>query len=181
VRFSGGAVRTLLASELAIARFSGWRGEAQSLLPAPNAPTACDALAPAALTPASARVQLLTEGAIRRELLEQLGAAVQGDSVAIAMFKLADRGVIEALLGATRRGVRVRLILDPSEDATTLTPTGLPNQPLASELMKPSDGAVHVRWQLTNGALPQRARAGLFRRTAMADGRLGELRAQQPR
>jgi len=151
VRFSGGAVRTLLASELAIARFSGWRGEAQSLLPAPNAPTACDALAPAALTPASARVQLLTEGAIRRELLEQLGAAVQGDSVAIAMFKLADRGVIEALLGATRRGVRVRLILDPSEDATTLTPTGLPNQPLASELVARSNGAVKVRWYRTHG------------------------------
>ena len=51
VRFSGGAVRTLLASELAIARFSGWRGEAQSLVPAANAPTACDAQAPPALTP----------------------------------------------------------------------------------------------------------------------------------
>lgn len=151
VRFTGGAVRTLLASELAIARFSGWRGEAQSLVSPANAPTACDAQAPAALTPASARVQVLTEGAIRRELLEQLGAAGPGDHIAVAMFKLADRGVIEALLDAARRGVHVRLMLDPSEDATTLTPSGLPNQPLASELVARSNGAVKVRWYRTHG------------------------------
>ena len=59
--------------------------------------------------------------------------------------------MIEALLDAARRGVRVRLILDPSEDATTLTPTGLPNQPLASELVARSSGAVKVRWYRTHG------------------------------
>jgi phosphatidylserine/phosphatidylglycerophosphate/cardiolipin synthase-like enzyme len=151
LRFPGGAVRTLLASELAVARFSGWQGEAQALLPSPSAPSACDAQAPPALTPESARVQLLTEGAIRRELLEQLHAAVAGESVDAALFRLADRGLIEALLDASRRGVHVRLILDPNEDATTLAPSGLPNQPLASELVARSAGALKVRWFRTHG------------------------------
>ena len=150
LRVSGGVVRTLLASELAVAHFSGWRGDPRTLVPAANAPSACDA-APGAPSRDSARVQVLTEGAIRRELLEQLDGSVSGDSVDLAAFKLADRGLIEALLEAARRGVHVRLILDPSEDATTLTPSGLPNQPVASELVSRSSGAIHVRWYRTHG------------------------------
>ncbi len=67
------------------------------------------------------------------------------------MFGFADRGLIEALLEASRRGVAVRLILDPSEDASTALPTGLPNQPAASELVARSAGAVRVRWYRTHG------------------------------
>lgn len=151
LRLGGGAVRTLLASELAIARFSGWHGESQQFAAPADGAAACDAAVPAAPTAASARVQVLTEGAIRREFLQQVDAAVNGDAVDVAMFKLADRGVAEALLKAARRGVHVRLILDPSEDATTLSPSGLPNQPLASELVSRSSGAVHVRWYRTHG------------------------------
>lgn len=148
---SGGAVRTLLASELAIARLSGWSGDAHEWVPAANAPSVCDAAAPPAPQRESARVQLLTEGAIRRELLEQLQSAGRGDAVDLAAFRLADRGLIEALLEASRRGVRVRLILDPAEDATTMTPSGLPNQPLASELVSRSTGEIQVRWYRTHG------------------------------
>ena len=150
LRFSGAAAAVLLKSELAVAHFSGWRGAADGFAPAAAAPD-CDAAAPASLLPSQVRVQVLTEGAIRQALLEQLAAAVRGDSVDIAAFKLADRGVLDALLDAARRGVRVRLILDPSEDATTLTPSGLPNQPLASELVSRSNGAVRVRWYRTHG------------------------------
>jgi phosphatidylserine/phosphatidylglycerophosphate/cardiolipin synthase-like enzyme len=149
-RLAGGPVRTLLASELAVAGFSGWAGDAHAF-GAPDTAPACDAAAPVAPSAAQARVQVLTEGAIRRELLEQLSSAFAGDAVDIAAFKLADRGVIEALLEAARRGVHVRLILDPSEDATTLTPTGLPNQPLASELVARSAGQIRVRWYRTHG------------------------------
>jgi phosphatidylserine/phosphatidylglycerophosphate/cardiolipin synthase-like enzyme len=151
VRFSGAAAAVLLKSELAVARFSGWHGEAGGPEPAAGADPACDAATPATLGAAQVRVQVLTEGAIRQQLLEQLAAAVRGDSIDIAAFKLADRGVLYALLEAARRGVRVRLILDPSEDGTTLTPSGLPNQPLASELVSRSAGAVHVRWYRTHG------------------------------
>ncbi len=151
LRFSGAAAAVLLKSELAVARFSGWRAPAAAFTPASNAALACEAAGAAAPTSAQVRVQLLTEGAIGQALLQQVAAAVRGDAIDIAMFKLADRGVLDALLEAARRGVRVRLILDPSEDATTLTPSGLPNQPLASELVARSAGAVQVRWYRTHG------------------------------
>jgi phosphatidylserine/phosphatidylglycerophosphate/cardiolipin synthase-like enzyme len=149
LRAGGDALQPLLASELAIARFSGWRG-AQAAFSSPAlAPRACDPAAPLSAT--AARLQVLTEGAIRVRLLEQLDAAVRGDAIDIAAFALADRGLIEALLAAARRGVQVRLILDPSEDASSLAPSGLPNQPVASELVSRSAGAIHVRWYRTHG------------------------------
>ena len=151
LRFSGAAAAVLLKSELAVARFSGWNGPLTAFTPAVAAAVACEAATAAAPSSAQARVQVLTEGAIRQVLLAQIAAAVRGDAIDIAMFKLADRGVLDALLQAGRRGVRVRLILDPSEDATTLTPSGLPNQPLASELVARSAGAVQVRWYRTHG------------------------------
>ena len=181
LRLSGGAVRALLASELAIAHFSGWRGPGAPFAAADEAAT-CDAAVPAALSASGARVQVLTEGAIRREFLQQLGAAARGDAVDVAMFKLADRGVVEALLEAARRGVHVRLILDPSEDATTLAPSGLPNQPAGeragvTQRRRPAGALVpHPR-----RALPQRVRPGVRPRAPVADGGFGEPHAAQPR
>jgi phosphatidylserine/phosphatidylglycerophosphate/cardiolipin synthase-like enzyme len=157
-RVSGDSLGALLASELAIARFSGWSGDSEPFLRVadPRAPEQCSrglpasaALAP--LTADSVRVQVLTEGALRSALLEHAAASGRGDSIDIASFGFADRGVVEALLDASRRGVAVHLILDPSEDATTLAPSGLPNQPAASELVARSGGAVRVRWYRTHG------------------------------
>ena len=98
-----------------------------------------------------ARVQTLTEGAIHDALIEHIDAAARGEAIDIAMFYMADRGVMEALLAAGRRGVNVRLILDPNRDAYGHTTSGLPNQPAASELVSESDGAIHVRWYRTHG------------------------------
>ena len=157
-RVAGDSIGPLLASELAIARFSGWTGNSEPFLRAadPHDPEQCSRGAPAAAVPApltadTARVQVLTEGALRKALLSRAEGAGRGDTIDIAMFGFADRGVIEALLDASRRGVTVRLILDPSEDATTMLPTGLPNQPAASELVARSAGAVRVRWYRTHG------------------------------
>jgi phosphatidylserine/phosphatidylglycerophosphate/cardiolipin synthase-like enzyme len=157
-RVSGDSVGALLASELAIARFSGWTGNSEPYLRAadPRAPEQCSrgvpaAAVPAPLTAGTARVQVLTEGALRSALLEHAQASGRGDAIDVAMFGFADRGVIETLLDASRRGVAVRLILDPSEDATTAVPSRLPNQPAASELVARSAGAVRVRWYRTHG------------------------------
>jgi phosphatidylserine/phosphatidylglycerophosphate/cardiolipin synthase-like enzyme len=157
-RVSGDSLGALLASELAIARFSGWTGDSEPYLRAadPRSPEQCSHGVPAAsaavpLSADTARVQVLTEGALRSALLEHAEASARGDAIDVAMFGFADRGVIEALLDASRRGVEVRLILDPSEDATTAVPSGLPNQPAASELVARSAGAVRVRWYRTHG------------------------------
>jgi hypothetical protein len=148
-KIAGAAVGPLLASELDIARFSGWAG---NLDPPGLSPTVEAVSAQNELTSGhSARVRVLTEGAIRRALLEELDATSRGDSIDIAMLYLADRGVIESLLAAARRGVNVRLILDPNGEAFGQTKTGIPNQPAATELASASDGAVHVRWYRTHG------------------------------
>jgi len=82
-----------------------------------------------------------------REILE----SVKGDFVDIGMYYIADRNVVESLLAASRRGVNVRLILDPNRDAYGHTTSGLPNQPAASELVSETDGKVRVRWYRTHG------------------------------
>src|SRR5262249_47589907 len=97
------------------------------------------------------QVQVLTEGALREALLERIGAATSMVAIDAALFHLADRGVVEELLSAARRGVRVRLILDPNETGSSGGISGIPNQPAASELVARSGGAIHVRWSRTHG------------------------------
>jgi len=94
---------------------------------------------------------VVTEGGILTELLERIDAAQRGENIDIAVFYLSDRAVIESLLAASRRGVGVRVIMDPNKDAFGHAKTGIPNQPVASELMSASDGAIHVRWYRTHG------------------------------
>ncbi len=150
-RVSGSVLSALLESELAIARFSGWQG-AIPLPPAAPEPAAGSPETNSGISAGKlARVQTLTEGKIRDALIEHTNATVQGDSIDIAMFYVADRSAVEALLAASRRGVNVRLILDPNKDAYGHTTSGLPNQPAAGELVSESDGKIKVRWYRTHG------------------------------
>jgi len=62
-------------------------------------------------------VKVLTEGGIRPSFSSGWMVAGRGDNIDIAMFYVSDRGVIQSLLAASRRGVNVRLMLDPNKDA----------------------------------------------------------------
>jgi hypothetical protein len=156
LRVEGGALSALLASELAVARFSGWDGRSDAFGVSPGARAAA---ASSCASPGAARagvappssVQLLTEGAIQSALLARVDATASTDAIEVAMYRLADRGVIEALLAAARRGVAVRLILDPNEGASSGGAAGIPNQVAGSELVSRSGGAIHVRWYRTHG------------------------------
>jgi len=157
LRLSGAVLPTLLASELSVAGFSGWRGRADALTAPPAAPeaaaaSACTPGGPAAqAAPDLAAVQVLTEGATRDEPLARLGQTGQSDAIDVAMYRLADRAVVEGLLAAARRGASVRLLLDPNETGASGGLSGLPNQPVAGELVSRSAGAIHVRWYRTHG------------------------------
>jgi phosphatidylserine/phosphatidylglycerophosphate/cardiolipin synthase-like enzyme len=143
VRVSGASLAPLLASELAVARFSGWHDP--WVPPEPSRPAAPP-------TPEnSARVQVLTEGEIRAAVIRNLAGAGVGDGVDIAMFYLSERDVIQALLGAARRGAAVRVILDPNKDAFGREKNGIPNRSVAAELSAASEGAIKVRWFRTHG------------------------------
>jgi phosphatidylserine/phosphatidylglycerophosphate/cardiolipin synthase-like enzyme len=98
-----------------------------------------------------AQVQLLTEGAIRDAIVNALGSAVKGDRVDMAVFYLSDRSVVNALKEADRRGVTIRIILDPNKDAFSHEKNGVPNRPVADEIMSQTVGNTTIRWCDTHG------------------------------
>jgi hypothetical protein len=136
---SGPAVAPLLGSELQLARSFGWSGS----LAAPAAvPAAAGANAAGALN-----FQWLGAGAIRDALLAHIAATGSGDTIDIASESLSERATIAALLAASRRGVTVRLILDPHKSASLWSSA---NQSVGSELIAASDGRIHVAWYRTH-------------------------------
>ncbi|HEV7609422.1 MAG TPA: phospholipase D-like domain-containing protein [Steroidobacteraceae bacterium] len=142
LQVGGAALAPLLDSELALAADAGWvRGWQPPEVPA----------SAAASPDTTARVQVLTEGEIAAALVRNFGGARVGDGIDIAMFYLSERNVIQALLAAAKRGVAVRVILDPNKDAFGQTKNGIPNRSVATELAAASDGAIKVRWFRTHG------------------------------
>lgn len=141
LRFSGTLAGDIVGSEMAVARFSGWRGNIYVAAAESAAPPDTQSIA----------LSFITEGAIRRHLLEAVGSTRNGDSVSIATFYLADRNVVTALLDAADRGVRVRLILDANRDAFGRQKDGVPNRPVANELVTQSGERIEVRWYRTHG------------------------------
>jgi len=97
------------------------------------------------------KMKLVTEKSIRDELLKEIDALGEEDEISIAMFYLSDRKIIKSLLRASDRGVSVSLILDPNKDAFGYEKNGVPNRPVAHELIKKSGGKIKVRWYDTNG------------------------------
>ena len=96
-------------------------------------------------------VYLVTEKKIQDELIRQLKGLGPGDRVLMAVFYLSDRDIIQALLRAAQAGAEVKIILDPSKDAFGREKNGIPNQPVAYELMKKSRGKIKIRWYHTHG------------------------------
>ncbi|QJQ98658.1 phospholipase D-like domain-containing protein [Halomonas sp. PGE1] len=135
LRFAGAAALDLLASERTVAAWSGVR------LPGPGP-------RPAPPTPEGGRLQVLTEGAIRDALLAAIGASGEGDRLDLAVFYLSHREVIEALKRARQRGAEVRALLDLNRDAFGLEKGGIPNRPVAHELV---EAGIAVRWCATRG------------------------------
>jgi PLD-like domain len=139
LQVSGAAVAPLLRSELELARAFGWQGSLTAPAAVPAAPVADIAQA--------LKFQWLGEGAIRDALLAHIGATGSGDTIDIATESLSERTLIAALLAASRRGVTVRLILDPRRSDSLWSSA---NQLVGSELIAASDGHIHVAWYRTH-------------------------------
>lgn len=102
----------------------------------------------------AARARWVTEGAIRDALLDLCAGARAGDEVRAAVFYLSDRGVVKAIKDAARRGARVRVILDRNRDAFGRVKNGVPNRPVAAELVRWArrrGAPLEVRWADTRG------------------------------
>jgi phosphatidylserine/phosphatidylglycerophosphate/cardiolipin synthase-like enzyme len=157
LRVEGEALRALLASELAVARLSGWRGTGfeafeQAASNLRQEGTSEEAgHGGGAGGPAATSAAIATEGAIREQLLERLDATAPGDAIDVAQFYLSDRKVVVALRDAAKRGVAVRLLLDPNKDAFGFEKSGRPNREVAGELLASAGDSLQLRWYRTHG------------------------------
>jgi len=150
LQFDGSAVDDLLVSELAVLNLSG----AQSVIASIN--TAVQSLKNATGHSSTVRsgeidgrtLQVISESAIKKVLLDSLNNAVEGDRADVAMFYLSHREIIHALKLAAQRGVTVRVLLDVNSDAFGRHKNGVPNRPVAAELVA---AGVAVRWCQTTG------------------------------
>lgn len=93
-------------------------------------------------------VQVVTEVAIADTLEYLINSARAEDAIDIVMFYLADRPIVRALKQAAKRGVQIRVILDPNKDAFGYQKNGVPNRQVAHELVS---AGIKVRWASTNG------------------------------
>ncbi len=151
LQIAGASLEPALESELVVAQISGWNGagvmQARSQhLTGHQRPIVLN-------TPSQlmARARIASEQGLSDTLLSQIGTAGAHDAIDIAALYLSDRELIHALLEAARRGVSIRLLLDPNKDGYGYERAGLPNRVVASELVSDSDGAVRVRWYRTHG------------------------------
>ena len=140
LQFRGPAALDLLQSERAAVAMSdaGWPSALASIEP-PARP---------ADAPPGLQVQILTEGRIRDALLASIASARPGERLDIAVFYFSHRGLVKEVAAAQRRGVRVRVLLDPNEDAFGRKKNGIPNRQVALEL---HEAGVPVRWCDTHG------------------------------
>ena len=133
VTFDGHAAADLLASENAVLKMSGYAPLAMDIAPSENADT---------------QARLVTEGKIEAAVLLAINAAGEGDRLDLMMFYLSRRTLVKALKSAKSRGADVRVILDVNKDAFGRKKNGVPNRPVARELVK---SGASVRWCHTLG------------------------------
>jgi phosphatidylserine/phosphatidylglycerophosphate/cardiolipin synthase-like enzyme len=92
--------------------------------------------------------RVLTERAIKVELLERIDRLDRGDTADLALFYFSDMDLRKALSEAVGRGARIRLLMDPNKDAFGREKNGIPNRQVAAWL---ADRGVAVRWYRTSG------------------------------
>ncbi len=141
--FDGPAVQSVLETEEAVLAFSGGGASLLAALP-----SGLRGAAPEAASANALGVQVVTEEAIADAAEALIGSAREGDALDLVMFYLADRPIIRALKAAARRGVTMRVILDPNKDAFGREKNGMPNRQAARELVA---AGVLVRWAVTRG------------------------------
>lgn len=131
--FTGAAAGDLLLSENAVLALSG-----HDELPVPSVPASGSS---------TNTVQVLTERAIKAAALSMIDSSLGDGEIDIATFYLSDRDIIAALKRARNRGVTLRIVLDPNKNAFGYDKHGIPNLPVAAELMQ---AGIDVRWYDTH-------------------------------
>lgn len=151
VQFDGLAVLDLVKGERALLAMSGATSELQALDKALIGLTATllESLKNAeASGTETLDIQVISESVIHDTILSSIEEAAAGQTINVVMFYLSERKIIDALKAASSRGVQVRILLDVNNDAFGRQKNGVPNRPVAAELV---DAGVSIRWCVTQG------------------------------
>jgi hypothetical protein len=159
VHVSGPAAQAALGTELSVARWSATSDTVLSDHPDRLEDTIRTILGRTSMAwddyltnDSTARVTWLTESKIRNTILDTFASAGPDDAIDITMFYLSDRKVVRAIKAAARRGAHIRMVLDANRDAFGRKKIGIPNRPVAAELMGlAKKHPIEIRWADTRG------------------------------
>lgn len=135
-KFDGGIINSVVESEKAVGELSGIKMELPTVK---------------FHNKGMYKIQLLTEGKIGNILDRDIDNAKSGDEIYIGMFYLGDKVIVKKLIGAAKRGVKVRLILDENKEAFGMKKTGIPNKVTGKKLIDKSKGKIEVKWYRSSG------------------------------
>ena len=96
------------------------------------------------------KLQFVTEAKIGEHLDKDIENTKAGDEILMGMYFLADKGVVDRLIKASNRGVKIRIIFDRSRDAFGMSTNGLPNKPVSKKLKKKTKNKIEIKWYFTN-------------------------------
>ena len=96
------------------------------------------------------QLQFVTEAKIGEHLNKDIDNTKAGDEILMGMYFLADKGIINRLIKAANRGVKIRIIFDRSRDAFGMSTNGLPNKPVSKKLKKKTKNKIEIKWYFTN-------------------------------
>ncbi|NMO94534.1 phospholipase D family protein [Paenibacillus lemnae] len=150
IEAGGEVIADVLAAEQAAVNLSGsvqLPKYVPSEEPAPSSGSEDNHAASAEAEPVN--IRYLTEGKVYKYVLQAISEAEAGDVLWMGMFYLAEDKVMNGLVAAAERGVDVRLILDPNQNAFGRDKIGIPNRPAAASLMDRSEKGITVRWYNT--------------------------------
>lgn len=140
-KLEGSILKDILESELKVAQFSGYED--------------IEAFQQIEIRPStknnSVQSQLVTEGKIKDAILDAIKKTEEKDEIRMGMFYLSHREIVEELIDASKRGVDLKLILDPNKDAFGMKKNGIPNRQVAQEIQKKTGKNNLIRWYDTDG------------------------------
>ena len=96
------------------------------------------------------KLQFVTEAKIGEHLDKDIENTKAGDEILMGMYFLADKGIVDRLIKASNRGVKIRIIFDRSRDAFGMSTNGLPNKPVSKKLKKKTKNKIEIKWYFTN-------------------------------
>lgn len=143
VKLSGDILYDMLESERAVVNFSGGNTRVFSDF-ADKLPTKTEE------DKGQYTVQLITEKKIKDNIIEMVNKAGEGDKLSIGLFYLSDRDIVGVFKEALNRGAELNIILDINQDAFGNEKNGVPNRPVADELMS-HETPPDIRWYKSSG------------------------------